>query len=159
MQKVDNQNVGNAGEYFFAHILSANGFTATITLGRAEKFDIMAVSPNGKTIKIQVKTLFGSGVQWRMGEKDGSRSEKDLFYTFVRLNDLESQPDYWIFPSEVVSKYISEVHPKWLNTLGKDGQKHNDGPWRSFRIKSDKYTPSNWTEFCKKHEKNISLLK
>ena len=36
--KVQKQNVGNAGEYYIAARLSALNFTATITLGRAEKY-------------------------------------------------------------------------------------------------------------------------
>lgn len=54
--KPDSQNIANAGEYYIASILSTNGFTTTITLGRAEKFDIIAISPKGRTIKLQVKT-------------------------------------------------------------------------------------------------------
>ncbi len=34
------QNIGNSGEYFIAYKLSCLDFTVTITLGRAEKYDI-----------------------------------------------------------------------------------------------------------------------
>lgn len=52
MRKLQKQNVGNAGEYLIASRLSALDYTVTITLGRAEKYDILALSPKGKLIKI-----------------------------------------------------------------------------------------------------------
>ena len=52
--KPDNNNIGNAGEYFIASILSSRGYITTITLGRAESYDILAIRPSdSKTIKIQ----------------------------------------------------------------------------------------------------------
>lgn len=154
------QNTCNAGEYYIASILSANGYTATITLGRAEQYDILAVKQNGKTIKLQVKTLRGSGPQWRMSPHNGESIENDLFFAFVRLNNMEKEPEYWIVPSEVVAKYIRKTHKKWLDTPGRKGQKHKDGPWRSFRIKSDRYTDTDWTENCKRYyrKSGLSLL-
>ena len=157
----DLQNIGNAGEYFAAYILSANGFTTTITLGRAEKFDIIAVdNKTKKTLLIQVKTLSGEGPQFRMSPKNAEIEEKNFYYFFVRLNNLrkEQEPDYWIFPNKLVAQYVKEGHKKWLKTPGMHGQKHNDGPWRSFRIKSDKYTPKNWTQTCKNYYKNVKIL-
>lgn len=53
--KIQKQNVGNAGEYYIASRLSAINFVTTITLGRAEKYDILALKPNGDLIKISVK--------------------------------------------------------------------------------------------------------
>ena len=44
--KVQKQNVGNAGEYYIAARLSVLNFVTTITLGRAEKYDKLALSPN-----------------------------------------------------------------------------------------------------------------
>jgi len=73
MKKPNRNNIGNAGEYYVAHILSSRNYITTITLGRAEKYDILAVAPNKKTIKIQVKTLFDKG--WR----------KKLFLCFCKV--------------------------------------------------------------------------
>jgi hypothetical protein len=53
---IQKQNVGNAGEYYIAARLSALNFTVTITLGRAERYDILALHPDGKVYKISVKT-------------------------------------------------------------------------------------------------------
>jgi len=157
-EKPDNQNICNAGEYYLASILSSKGFTTTLTLGRAEKYDIMAINPKKKTIKLQIKTLFGKGCQWRMSPKNEEIIENNLFYGFVRLNSLEKEPEFWIVPSRVVASQVKKSYNKWVNSLGRNGKKHKPGPWRAFRIKTDKYYPKKWTEKCKKYYKAISLL-
>ncbi len=63
--KVAKQNKGNAGEYFIAYFLSANDCIVTITLGRAEGFDLSIVNPKNKTIKISVKTTFYQTKRWK----------------------------------------------------------------------------------------------
>ncbi len=50
------QNIGNAGEFYVASLLSAYDCVVTITLGRAEGFDLLVVNPKGHPLKIQVKT-------------------------------------------------------------------------------------------------------
>ena len=127
-EKPYRHNIGNAGEYYMASGLSTRGFTTTVTLGRAEKYDLIAINPKGKACKIQVKTLWGTGNVWRMGIKDGKNPHKDLFYAFVRLNDLkkDAAPEYWIFPSKLVAPYIEEGHKIWKSRKGVDGQKHKD---------------------------------
>jgi hypothetical protein len=148
-KKPNSQNICNAGEYYIASVLSANGFTTTITLGRAEKYDILAIRPtDDKAIKIQVKTLYGKGPQWRMNEKDGVEknrkiSDGDIFYAFVRLNDME-KPEYWIVPSKIVTSYVKKSHIKWKKTPRRDGKEHGKTKVRSFRIESDKYSPPDW---------------
>ena len=157
MKKPDSQNICNTGEYYIASVLSANGFTTTITLGRAEKYDIIAINPNGVPVKVQVKTLFGKGPQWRMGPKH-EKEDQNLFYIFIRLNDMEGEPEYWVVPSKVVASYVKWSYNKWLKSPGKKNQKHRPGPWRAFRVKEDKYSPENWTKICKKYYKNINPL-
>jgi len=39
LNKPSQQNIGNAGEYFIASILSSHNFISTITLGRAERYE------------------------------------------------------------------------------------------------------------------------
>ena len=55
-KRTNKNNVWNAWEYYMAARLSAENFIATITLGRAERYDILAVSPKWRTVKISVKT-------------------------------------------------------------------------------------------------------
>ena len=143
--KPDTQNIGNAGEYFVASILSAYGFTTTITLGRAEAYDIIVISPNTKkTIKVQVKTAWSVN-GWQLSEKD-EKSDDDQYYIFVNLNEFKKCPEYWIFESQIVKKYLIESNNSWLNEVGRNGQNHNPTKMRKFIIKKDKYTPSWFNE-------------
>ena len=83
MQK---QNIGNAGEYYIAARLSAEDFVATITLGRAEKYDILAVAPDGKTIKISIKTRREEKEKrFPLGPKDEVGGSDDFYYILVFL--------------------------------------------------------------------------
>jgi len=157
--KPDLQNIGNAGEYFMASVLSGRGFTTTITLGRAESYDIIAISPKGKTVKIQVKTAWAKTNTWRLGEKCQDVAADDFFYAFVSLNEMKESPEYWIVPSRIIAPYIKERHKIWLNTPGKKGQDHNDNPGRTFTIVRDKYTPAKFSmdELTRGHN-NLGLI-
>jgi hypothetical protein len=141
--KPDSQNIGNAGEYFFAFILSAHGFTSTITLGRAETFDILAVNPNGKPVKISVKTRWGKVNSWPLSDKCDDLVAPDLFYAFVRLNEMKEPPEFWVFPSSFIAPLISQSNQNWLKTPGKNGQKHNESSVRQFFVTGEKYWPKN----------------
>jgi hypothetical protein len=151
--KIDKQNIGNAGEYYIAYILSANGFTTTITLGRAEAYDILAVTPDKKkTIKIQIKTSWkDKKQQWKLNKKFEDIKSDDFYFFFINLYKLDKTPEFWVVKSEFVSKYIKERHKIWLNTPGKNNQKHNDNSMREFKLEIDKYTP-------KKYEKELENI-
>ena len=157
--KPDTQNTGNAGEYYIAFILSANGFTTTITLGRTAKYDIIAINPNDRTVKVQVKTAWAKANQWPMHKKDETLYATDLFYAFVRLNEMKEPPEYWIIPSTIVSKVIRDRHEIWLKTPGRKGQPHKDTDLRRFITKNDQYNPSYWNEEeSTQYYMNVGLL-
>ena len=104
--KVAKQNIGNAGEYFVAYLLSANNCIVTVTLGRAEGFDLLIVNPKNKTLKISVKTTFYKIKSLMMTKKVEELKTSDLFYAFVILKPL-----YWISSGtsgnrEVIPKFI-----------------------------------------------------
>ncbi|MFA7708408.1 MAG: group I intron-associated PD-(D/E)XK endonuclease [Candidatus Pacearchaeota archaeon] len=159
--KPDNNNIGNAGEYFIASILSAKGYTTTITLGRAEKYDILAIRPKGqKTIKIQVKTAWYDNKKFRLTPKDGIL-DKDLnyFYAFVTLKENKEPWDYYIIPARIVAKYVSESHKSWLSRPNMKGGKHNDSSVRCFSAKLNVDTPK-WLsqELIDSFKNNIEAL-
>ncbi|HLC46482.1 MAG TPA: hypothetical protein VJI75_01950 [Candidatus Nanoarchaeia archaeon] len=136
------QNICNAGEYFIASVLSANGFVTTVTLGRAEMYDLIAISYEGKTVLIQVKTAwYKNNTHWRLQEKSAHICHEKFFYAFVRLNEMKETPEYWIIPSRIVAEQAIGTHKLWLKTPGKKGQAHNDNPGRRFKIVKDKYSP------------------
>ena len=158
-EKPDNNNIGNAGEYFIASVLSSRGYITTITLGRAEAYDIIAIRPDGKTIKIQVKTAWYDNKVFRLSPKDETDKKTEFYYAFVTLKENKEPRDYYIVPSDIVSKSVREAHENWLKTPGKTGQKHNDNSIRLFRSKPSKYCPK-WfkQELIDSYKNNIHAL-
>lgn len=162
-ETVQKQNIGNAGEYYIASILSSLNFTATITLGRAEKYDILAVSPKGKTYKFSIKTrLKQETTSFTLSKKDEENYSDDCYYVFVRLHEFKEIPEFWVIPSKRVSEIISVAHKKWLNTKGRNGKKHNDTNMRKLPIiikGSDvNLYPGNWERELKKYYNNFNNL-
>ena len=161
--KIQKQNIGNAGEYYIAARLSASNFVATITLGRAEKYDILALSPKGKLVKISVKTKqLENAYDFTLSAKDEEGWSKDFYYAFIRLNEFKKEPDFWIIPSKIVCPLLEESHRKWQNTLGRNNRKHGISNVRRLPTKlrgSDElYYPKNWEAKMKKHYKNLEQL-
>jgi hypothetical protein len=157
--KLSKQNIGNSGEYYLASILSAKNFVVTITLGRNEKYDLLAVNPKGKTLKISVKTRNLKNVKrFPMDVKNETIENKDFYYAFIRLNEFKEEPDFWIVPSDVVAMVLKTSHEKWLRIPNKEGGKHNDSDFRNFWIRQHKLYPKNWEHDLKQYYKNLKIL-
>ena len=160
IEKKSKQNIGNAGEFYFAAILSAKDFVVTVTLGRNEGYDLIAVNKNGKPIKISVKARNLKEVKrFPLNVKDETYKGEDFFYAFVRLNEFKEEPDYWIVPSKIVSNVVKSSHDNFMLAPNKEGGKHNDGDIRNFWLVNNKYYPFNWEEELKKYYKNLDQLK
>src|SRR3989344_6066192 len=160
-EKLQKQNSGNAGEYYIAARLSAMNFITTLTLGRAEKYDILALAPNGKLIKLSVKTTQLDGAKdFPLSKKDEEGESPDFFYAFVKLNGFNKEPDFWIIPSEVVCPLIQRAHRNWGAMPGRNDKPHSlTNTMRILPveiIKSHKnFYPDNWNEQVKKYYKNF----
>ncbi len=136
-------STGNSGEYFVAGELERRGFTCAVPMSNTKDFDILAI--NRETLNqyaIQVKTTSYKSKEWTLGQKNEDLVGDNIVYVFVSLNELET-PEYHIVPSKIVAERIKKEHSEWLNTPGKNGQKHNDNPMRKFNDKEDKYL-NNW---------------
>lgn len=163
IDKIQKQNVGNAGEYYIASRLSALDYTVTITLGRAEKYDILALSPKGNLIKISVKTTqVEKAKDFPLSVKDENGESKDFYYAFVKLNGFKIEPDFWIVPSKILCPLLRNSHKKWTSTLNRKGENHGHSDVRLFPFKLTKgqkqYYPENWEEEVKKYYKNLKQL-
>lgn len=142
----NNISTGNAGEYFVAGELERHGFTVAVPMSNTKDFDILAI--NRETFKqfaIQVKTTSYKQKSWTLSQKNEDLVGDNIIYFFVSLNELDI-PEYHIVPSKVVAKSVKESHQLWLDTLGKNGQKHKDNPIRKFSDFEDKYL-NNWELF------------
>src|SRR3989338_2495051 len=163
IQKAQKQNVGNAGEYYIAARLSALNFTATITLGRAEKYDILALSPGGRLVKISVKaTQNEKATDFPLSPKDEEGATNDFYYAFVKLNGFIKEPDFWIIPSKVVCPLIRAAHKKWEKRPGRNGKKHGISNVRILPIElrgTQKMDyPAIWEKEVTKYHNNIEQL-
>lgn len=157
--KLSKQNIGNAGEYYLASILSAKNFVVTITLGRNEGYDLLSVNPKGKTLKISVKTRNLKDVKrFPLNAKDEEPKANDFFYAFIRLNEFKEEPDFWIIPSQRVAEIIKNAHNHWIATPNREGGKHKEQDMRNFWIVNNKLFPEQWAEELKKYYRNIQIL-
>lgn len=157
------QNVGNAGEYYIASRLSALDFTATITLGRAEKYDILAISPTGRIVKISVKTTQRNNAKdFPLSAKDENGASKDFYYILVKLNDFEKEPDFWVIPSKVVCPVLFNEHKHWVENPGINGNQRQDNSMRLLPIELTRGArvryPKNWEQQISKYYKNLKQL-
>ena len=161
MQK---QNIGNAGEYYISARLSAEDFVVTITIGRAEKYDVLMVAPNGRTKKISVKTRREEKEKrFPLSPKDESGGADDFFYILVRLNEFKKEPDFWVIPSKRVNYIVAKAHREWKKTPKLDGTKRKPTDMRNLWIEPNKgskpFYPEDWEEEVQGYYKNLNLLK
>lgn len=160
---IDKQNTWNAWEYYIASRLSAENFLTTITLWRAERYDILAMNSKWKTLKISVKTQFKENSKnFPLSKKDESWGSKDFYYAFVKLNEFNKEPDYWFIPSSIVWDVISKAHKTYIWTAGKKWQKRKDSDMRNLHIEltasNSSLYPAEWDNVLKKYYKNINQL-
>lgn len=157
-------NIGNAGEYYLAARLSEHNFITTITLGRAERYDILALSPRGRSVKISVKTRqLEKAKTFILSEKDDKNASNDFFYAFVKLNEFKKEPDVWIIPSRVVCAILKKSHNKFRITRNQRGQPHKYSSVRQLPIlvtgkQMQRYYPANWAKEMEKYLSNFKLL-
>jgi hypothetical protein len=159
---IGKQNVGNAGEYYIASRLSAKNFITTLTLGRAEKYDILAVNPTGKTIKLSVKTRYKKTDRFILSKKDEIGGLDDFYYAFICLNEFKSEPQFWIIPSKQVNEIITRQTKDYFGKVNQDGGKRTDVGIRNLWLKLGKQDtityPADWEEKLKTYEGNIDQL-
>ncbi len=140
-----------------ASILSSYNFVVTVTLGRNEKYDLLAVNPRGKTLKISVKTLY-NGNMFPLLKKNEDLFAKNIFYSFVNLKGLKNSPKYWIVPSKFVAKTVKESHKKWLKRPNKQGGEHNDNERRAFYCRKNKHEQKGYFKKIQCFESNVKPL-
>ena len=57
----------------------------------------------------------------------------NLYYVFVNMNG-GAEPSYYVVPSRYVAYRVWQDYDEWINTPGKQGQKRNETPMRTFEF-------------------------
>ncbi len=136
-------SVGNSGEYFVAGELERRGITCAVPMSNTKDFDILAINRESyNQYAIQVKTNNGKDKKWILSQKNEKLIGDNIIYILVNLNEL-NHPEYHIVPSRIIAEEIYKKHQTWLNSPGKNGQKHNDNNIRIFEDSDDKFL-NNW---------------
>ena len=145
IMKLENTQVGVAGEYFVAAELSLRGYLASITLRNTRGIDIIASTNDGKkSVSIQVKTNNNGSATWILNKKSETFHSPNHFYVFVSMRDVTKHPEYYIVPSKDVATFTSESHANWLNGKKKDGSERKDSSMRKFITDSSSGYKDNW---------------
>jgi hypothetical protein len=132
--KISSILAGVSGEYFVAAELSRRGYICSVTLKNTKGIDILVCNEDStKTLGIQVKTNQINKREWMLNEKSEKMIDTNIMYVFVNLISQNTLPEFYIVPSKIVSDYITNDHQKWLSTIGKKGQQHNDSSMRKFK--------------------------
>jgi hypothetical protein len=81
---------------------------------------------------------FGNIVaSWPMGDKHEKNVDRKLFYCFVGIAENTQAFDFYVVPSVVVAKFVTESHGYWLAA----DPTHQDTTMRLFMLgnKDDRY--------------------
>jgi hypothetical protein len=163
-QLSDKNLVGAAGEHLVLSRLLAKGILASQAPRGARKADILVNHlDDAPPCLIQVKTRSTKGGDsgWHMSVKHESIIDKDLFYCFVDLS--VEHPKIFVMPSKIVAKFVKETHETWLNTPGKNNQKHNDSDIRritpNYKVDSDGNSTSWMDEYLENWDLILGLKK
>lgn len=160
MKKPTKQNVGNIGEYYLASILSARNCVVSITLGRAEIFDLLVLNPKNHTVRISVKTRFHeSDFPYNKKSELDENICNDLFYAFIEYKEGDTF-DYWILTSKELYEYSQYVSEKYFAEPKRDGTPKKKSSFRKicFSNHEAKYKPPDWEEKMKKYYKNLERI-
>jgi hypothetical protein len=129
----DKSSRGNASQFFVAGELCRRGYSAVVTLGNTPNVDILCSNRQGtRFAHIQVKTFVPGNRTCSVGMKAMKNLEPTFFWVLSGIPLVESARafEYYIIPSEVMAKNVSEEHALGISTPGKKGQAHRDNPMR-----------------------------
>jgi hypothetical protein len=123
----------NASQFFIAGELCRRGYSAVVTMGNTPNTDILCSNIEGtRFVHIQVKTFVPGGRTCSVGTKAEKDFGENFFWVLGGIPEPKSKSNfvYYIIPSSVMAREISQAHRAWLEVPGKKGQEHNDSKIR-----------------------------
>lgn len=157
--KLNRNDIGISGEFYMAYILSKHKFQVNLSLGRTAGFDLFVSSPSGVNMTISVKTTFSKkSKSFMMTKKTETLIGDYLYCAFVRLNDLDGVPDFWIVPSAIVAPIMEKSHLIWMERTAKNGKPHKESRLRKFYLVPKYDFIEDWEEQLEYFKGNIKSL-
>jgi hypothetical protein len=133
----DKSSRGNASQFFIAGELCRRGYSAVVTLGNTPNVDILCSNQQGtRFAHIQVKTFVPGNRTCSVGIKAMKNVGTTFFWVLGGIPPPGSKRpfEYYVIPSEVMAKNVSDAHLLWLSTPGKKGQAHKDNKVRTVHL-------------------------
>ena len=124
---------GNASQFFVAGELCRRGHAAVVTLGNTPNVDILCSNVAGtRFAHIQVKTFEPGNRTCSVGLKATKDFGSTFFWVLGGIPSVGStrEFEYYIIPSQEMTKNVLEAHEKWLATPGKNDSVHRDNKIR-----------------------------
>src|SRR5438874_12859472 len=137
----DKSSRGNASQFFIAGELCRRGYSAVVTLGNTPNVDILCSNQQGtRFAHIQVKTFVPGSRTCSVGMKTMKNVGPTFFWVLggIPLAESDRPFEYYIIPSEVMARNVSEEHALWISTPGKKGQAHRHNRVRIVHLPPDK---------------------
>ena len=125
---------GNASQFFVAGELCRRDLIAVVTMGNTPNTDILCSNHEGtKFVHIQVKTFLPGNNTVMVGKKSEKNYGKNFIWVLGGIPHADSDKnfEYFIIPSPVLAKKVSEAHHLWLSDSRKDGGKRRDSAVRT----------------------------
>jgi hypothetical protein len=105
VNKPDSQQIGLAGEYYVAFILTRLGYDIGITIGMAKVFDMVAIGDLGRSVNVQVKSTY-QGYDWLVKEHSFD-CNKNSVIALVRLGKYADQEPELYFAAGSTAKTMT----------------------------------------------------
>ena len=119
-RSVESVSIGSCGEYFVSAELERRGFTVAVPMANTINFDLLAVCrETNRQTALQVKTTSFGALKWIISNKDKVIKDKNVYYIFVHLHELD-EPEFFIIPSEEIYRIANNSNSKVITFSIKD---------------------------------------
>jgi hypothetical protein len=121
--------IGNAGEFYVAAELLKRGIIAALAPRNAHSLDIVAAKGT-RTARIRVKTKSENYDDWQWSIKKDGSIFRDIslsgdFTVLVNLTAHTKDMAYFVVPTHVLNKWLTDDYDTWVSTPGRNGRPHN----------------------------------
>jgi hypothetical protein len=132
--RVSNNLVGTAGEYYVCAELCRRGYLALLTPKNNPLFDVVVTNADGtKAVSIQVKTRSIQNAQgWKLGAP--AREPTTPGVPFVVLVNLRGDglPDFYVYEYEEFTDRVAHVFSDYISKPKRTGEARKDPGFRWF---------------------------